>query len=50
MYPLGDPYPTLCGLCVRLHVVWGSFIPDYTPIYPDDCVEVQNRDREGAAR
>jgi len=37
---------------------WGSFLPDYTPVYPDDCApsrsrlcktsKLPSRDREGA--
>jgi len=23
--------------------LWGSFIPDYTPVYPDDCAPCRSR-------
>jgi len=30
--------------------LWGSFIPDYTPVYPDDCAPFRSRLGYGAGR
>jgi len=29
--------------------LWGSFIPDYTPVYPDDCAPTRSRLAWGVA-